>query len=141
MGSLALTLVGGAPIHGFAASTPELCGILALDILTVASFALLMTLLIGPWATVPTFLFFMVLGNSASGGTVSSPLLRQPFGFLSNWLPSGATVTAIRNAIYFYNYQHVQPIAVLAVWATVAFGASLIVVHRRRTACATSSQR
>lgn len=100
-----------------------------------------MTLLIGPWATVPTFLFFIVLGNSASGGTVSSPLLRQPFGFLSNWLPSGTTVTALRNATYFYDYQHAQPIAVLAAWATAVFGAALIVGRRRRTAGARSSQR
>lgn len=141
LGSLALTLVGGALIHGFAASTPELWGILALDILTVASFALLMSLLIRRWATVPTFLFFIVLGNTASGGTISAPMLRQPFGFLSNWLPSGATVTALRNAIYFYDYQHVQPIAVLVVWASATCGVLFLVIHRRRTACAATSQR
>ena len=40
-------------------------------------------------------------GNASSGGAVAPPLLPQPFGFLSQWLPSGATVSALRNAIYF----------------------------------------
>jgi hypothetical protein len=52
LGSLALTLVGGALIHGVAASTPEQWGILALDILTVASFALVITRSVAPRAKV-----------------------------------------------------------------------------------------
>ena len=43
-------------------------GILALQVLAVASFARLTTLLIGRWAILPTWVFFVVLGNSASGG-------------------------------------------------------------------------
>jgi hypothetical protein len=46
-GSFALTLVGGALLHGFAASDPEQWGILALHILAVASFASLMSVVIG----------------------------------------------------------------------------------------------
>ena len=79
----------------------ETWGILALHILAVTSFASLMTVLIGRWAVLPTWLFFVVLGNSSSGGAVSPPLLPAPFAFVSQWLPSGATVTALREAIYF----------------------------------------
>jgi hypothetical protein len=130
--SLALTLVGGALLYGFAGSQPEQWGILALHVLAVSSFASLMAVLLGRWAIVPTWLFFVILGNTSSGGAVSPPLLPAPFAFVSQWLPSGATVTALRDAVYFGDYQHVRPVAVLAVWATALFAAWLIVARRRR---------
>jgi len=105
-------------------------GILALQLLTVGCFTSLMIVLIGPWAIVPTWLFFTVLGNSSSGGAVAPPLLPRPFAFVSQWLPSGATVTALRDAVYFPDHQHVQPIAVLATWAAVLFAVMLVVSHR-----------
>jgi hypothetical protein len=104
----------------------ESWGILTLQLLAVASFASLMAVLIGRWAILPTFLFFVVLGNSASGGAVAPPLLPPPFAFVSQWLPSGATVTALREAVYFPTYQHAHPIVVLATWATVLFAAMLV---------------
>jgi hypothetical protein len=67
----------------------ETWGILALQILTVASFASAAVVLAGRWAILPTWLFFVVLGNSASGGAVAAPLLPRPFAIVSQWLPSG----------------------------------------------------
>jgi hypothetical protein len=107
----------------------------------VASFASLMAVLIDRWAIVPTWLFFVVLGNASSGGAVSPPLLPQPFADLSQWLPSGATVTALRNAIYFRDYQHVRPLAVLGAWATGLFIVWLVVSHRRLASAATLGAR
>jgi hypothetical protein len=75
-----------------------------------------------------------IIGNTSSGGAVSPPLLPAPFAFISQWLPSGATVTALRDAVYFSDHQHVHPIAVLAVWATGLFAAWLVVAHRRQAA-------
>jgi uncharacterized phage infection (PIP) family protein YhgE len=95
--------------------------------------------LIGRWALVPTWLFFVILGNASSGGAVSPPLLPQPFAFLSQWLPSGATVTALRDAIYFRDYQHVRPLAVLGVWAFGLFIAWLVVSHRHQASATASS--
>lgn len=132
--SFMLTLVGGSLLHGFAASQPEEWGILALHILAVASLTSLMAVWLGRWAIVPTWLFFVILGNSSSGGAVSPPLLPAPFAFISQWLPSGATVTALRDAVYFGDYQHVRPIAVLAVWATALFTGWLVVARRQQGA-------
>jgi hypothetical protein len=134
--SFALTLVGGVLLHGFAMSDAEQWGILALHIVAVASFASLMAVMIGRWAIVPTWLFFVILGNTSSGGAVSPPLLPPPFAFISQWLPSGATVTALRDAVYFRGDQHVRPIAVLAVWAMAVFGVWLVVARRRETRAA-----
>ena len=131
--SLALTLVEEPILDRLDIPVLEVWGILAMHILAVASFTSLMTVLIGPWAIVPTWLFFVVLGNSSSGGTVSPPLLPAPFEFVSQWLPSGATVTSLRDAIYFPGYEHARPILVLAAWAAALFGAMLVVSYRRGT--------
>jgi hypothetical protein len=129
--SLVLALVDGPLLQRLDLPVPETWGILALHLLAVASFASLVSVLIGRWAILPTWLFFVVLGNSSSGGAVSPPLLPRPLDFVSQWLPSGATVSALRDAVYFGDYQHARPIAVLAAWAAVLFAAMLIVSQRR----------
>ena len=128
--ALALTLVVGPLLNRFHVPVAETWGILVLHILAVTSFASLMTVLIGRWAVLPTWLFFVVLGNSSSGGAVSPPLLPAPFAFISQWLPSGATVTSLREAIYFNGFQHARPILVLAAWSAALF-AALLAVSRR----------
>jgi hypothetical protein len=122
-GSLIVTLLAGSVLHRIPLPTGEGWGILALQVTAVASFAELMAVLIGRWAIVPTWLFFIVLGNSSSGGATSPPLLPAPLAFLSRWLPSGSTVAALREAVYFHGYQHARPVAVLAAWAAVLFAA------------------
>jgi hypothetical protein len=128
--SLVFTLLDGPLLHRLDLPLAESWGILALHLLAVASFTSLMVALLGRWAIVPTWLFFVVLGNSSSGGAVSPPLLPRPFALISQWLPSGATVTSLRDAVYFRSYQHAQPLAVIATWATVLFVAWLVVARR-----------
>jgi hypothetical protein len=129
--SLVFVLVDGPLLDRLSLPVWEAWGILALQLLAVASFASLMLTLIGRWAIVPTWLFFTILGNSASGGAVAPPLLPRPFEIISQWLPSGATVSALRNAVYFRDYQHTHPLVVLAAWAA-AFFAGMIAASRRR---------
>ena len=131
--ALALTLVVGPGLNRLDVPVPETWGILALQILAVASFASLMAVLLGRWAILPVWLFFVVLGNSSSGGAVSRPLLPAPFAFVSHWLPSGATVTSLRDAIYFADHQHARPLLVLAAWAATLFAAMLAASRRLRT--------
>jgi hypothetical protein len=131
--SLAPRLVEGPILDRLDIPVFQVWGILAMHILAVAAFTSLMTVLIGPWAIVPTWLFFVVLGNSSSGGAVSPPLLPAPFAFVSQWLPSGATVTSLRDAIYFPGDEHARPILVLAAWAAALFGAMLVASYRRGT--------
>jgi hypothetical protein len=131
--ALALTLVIGPVLNRFGVPVPETWGILSLHVLAVASFASVMAVLLGRWAVIPVWVFFVVLGNSSSGGAVAPPLLPAPFAFISQWLPSGATVTALRDAIYFPGNQHARPILVLAAWAATLFAVMLVVSHHRRT--------
>jgi hypothetical protein len=128
-----MTLVEGPILNRLDIPVLEVWGILAVHIVAVASFASVSAVLIGPWAIIPTWLFFVVLGNSSSGGAVSPPLLPGPFAFISQWLPSGATVTSLRDAVYFPSYQHARPLLVVAAWALALFGAMLFASHHLRT--------
>jgi ABC-type multidrug transport system permease subunit len=131
LASTVLTLVDGPLLHRPAALYPEEWGILAVHVLAVSSFSSLMVVLFRAWAIVPSWLFFVILGNASSGGAVAPPLLPQPFAFLSEWLPSGATVSALRNAIYFRDYQLARPLVVLGVWAAGLFLAWVLLARRR----------
>jgi hypothetical protein len=127
--SFVFTLVEGPLLHRLGLPVLESWGILALQLVAVASFTSLMSVLVGRWAILPSWLFFVVLGNSSSGGAVAPPLLPAAFAFVSQWLPSGATVTALREAVYFPTYQHADAIGVLATWATVLFVAMVLISH------------
>jgi len=70
-------------------------------------------------------LYFVVLGIVVPSGKV---ILRE-----EPRLPSGATVTALRNAVYFNDYQQARPILVLAAWSAVLF-VGMIVASRRSSA-------
>jgi hypothetical protein len=131
LASTVFTLVDGPLLHRPAALYPQEWAILAAHVLAVSSFASLMTLLLRAWAIVPSWLFFVILGNASSGGAVAPPLLPQPFAFLSQWLPSGATVGALRNAIYFRDHQSARPLVILGVWSAGLFTAWILLARRR----------
>ncbi len=46
-----------------------------------------MIVLIGRWAIIPTWLLFVILGNTSSGGAVAPPLLPPPYAFIGRFLP------------------------------------------------------
>jgi hypothetical protein len=133
LASTVLTLVDGPLLHRPAALYPQEWAILAAHVLAVSSFASVMVVLLRAWAIVPTWLFFVILGNASSGGAVAPALLPQPFAFLSQWLPSGATVSSLRNAVYFRDYQLARPLVVLAVWATALFITWVTLARHRAT--------
>lgn len=108
----------------------ETSGIFALQLAAVASFSSLMVVLIGRWAILPSWLFFVGLGNSSSAGAVAPPLLPAPFAFVSQWLPSGATVTALREAIYFRAISMRARSSFSPRGRSALFAAMLVVSHR-----------
>lgn len=106
---------------------------LGLQIATASAFSAVMSVLIGRWALLPTWTVFVLLGNTSSGGAVSPALLPQPFAFLHQWLPSGATVSALRAAAYFPDTERWGPRLVLLAWALACVTALVVVCRRRGT--------
>ncbi len=78
----------------------------------------------GKWALMPTWILFILVSNPSSGGAVAPQLLPPFYEFMGRWLPTGSTVSALRDLTYFPGYPHPEPSLVLGTWlvlSTVAF--------------------
>jgi len=115
-GGFALAFVTDVLLGALRGSFADLWAALAAQISVAALFNSTMLTLIGRWAIVVTWGFFVAVGNAASGGAVAPPLLPGFYGFISRYVPTGATIQTIRNAVYFPHAQHLGPIIVEAAW-------------------------
>lgn len=115
-GGLMLSVVAGPIIGALRGPFAVLWATLAAQIAVAALFNATMLTLIGRWAMIPTWGLFVALGNAASGGAVAPPLLPPFYDFIGRFLPTGATVEIIRNAVYFGSNQHAEPILVQLGW-------------------------
>ncbi|MGY4709438.1 DUF3533 domain-containing protein [Mycolicibacterium sp. CBM1] len=120
VGGATLSVVTGPVLGALTTPFPQLWLLTSLQIAVAASFNSAMLVLIHRWAIIPTWVVFILLGNTSSGGAVSASLLPQPFAFLNHALPSGATVSAIHAATYFPENQRMLPFVVLGLWLVVS---------------------
>jgi hypothetical protein len=131
VGGLLLAVVTDPLLGSLNGPFAELWGALAAQIVVAALFNCTMLTLIGRWAIIPTWGLFVALGNASSGGAVAPPLLPAFYGFIGRYLPTGATVEAVRNAVYFRHDQLVQPFVVEGCWLLAALLAFLAVARIR----------
>jgi hypothetical protein len=129
VGGAALASVTGPVLGALSTRFLQLWLLTSVQIAVAALFNSAMLVLIHRWAIIPTWLVFILLGNTSSGGAVSASLLPQPFAFFNHALPSGATVSAIHAATYFPDNQRLLPFVVLGVWLVGSL-AALIVASR-----------
>ncbi|SDY55678.1 ABC transporter permease [Herbiconiux ginsengi] len=80
----------------------------------------------GRWALVPTWALFILISNPSSGGAVAPQLLPPFYEFMGRWMPTGATVRALRDLTYFPDFPHAEPYLVLGAWLLGATGAFVI---------------
>jgi hypothetical protein len=129
---LVLTLVTGPLLDALRGSFAERWALLSLESLVASFFAATMIVLIGRWALVPTWLLFVVIGNTSSGGAVAPPLLPPVLAFIGRWLSPGATVEALRTTVYFPHDQHLQPWLVLIAWVLCCLAALVVAMRVKR---------
>lgn len=110
---------------------PVVWAALTAMIVVAALWASTMQVLAGPWTFIPTFVFLMVVGIPSSGGAVATSLLPAFYRFLARFVPSGAAVETIRDALYFRDTQDAEPIAVLAAWIVCLIAALLLAARLR----------
>jgi hypothetical protein len=107
-------------------------GVLALTSLTAGMTYACWRLLIGNrWAMLPTWLLFVLISSPASGGAVADPLLPPVLAVIGRFLPTGATVSILRDTTYFADFPHVTPYVVLMVWAVVTTTAWVLLRRHR----------
>jgi hypothetical protein len=133
LGGLSLALVTDPLIGALRGAFSKLWLSLAAEIAAAALFSSAMRCLVRAWAIVPTWLLFVVLGNTSSGGAVAPPLLPPLFAFVGRFLPPGATVDILRRAVYFPHAQHIEPFLVQAGWISCALVTLLVCVRLRHT--------
>jgi hypothetical protein len=126
---LVLALVSVDVLHALAGTYLEIAAILAAQTATVSLFLSTMLIAVHRWAIVPTWLVFIVFGNTSSGGAVAPSLLPVGFAVLNRVLPSGGTVSALRSAVYFPDHQHLTPFLTVGTWL-LAWALALALAHR-----------
>ena len=83
---------------------------------------------------------FLVIGNPASGGSSAPELLPGFWRALSQVLPPGAAITAVRDVVYFHGHGMTNAIIVLSIWAVVGAVVAIVVnVLRAGTRVASAS--
>jgi hypothetical protein len=89
---------------------------------------------IGIAGTGVAILLFVVLGNPASGGVYSRPLLPAFWRWFEPGLPTGAAVDAVRNLAYFPAAPLGLDALTLALWAAAGSAAAVVAGAVRRRA-------
>jgi hypothetical protein len=82
----------------------------------------------------------LVIGNPASAGSSAPELLPAFWRELSQLLPPGAAITALRDVVYLHGHGISRALIVLVIW--VAAGAAVVAVvqiRRARTSFASAS--
>lgn len=131
-GGLMLTLAADPLIGALRGPFPELWAALAAQVAVAALFCSTMITLLGRWAIVPTWGFLVLIGNAASGGANAPPLLPAFYHFVGRFLPNGATVEIVRNAVYFGDHQHIEPMIVQVLWLACTSTALILSVRLLR---------
>jgi hypothetical protein len=81
---------------------------------------------------------FVVVGDPAAGGSTAPQLLPDPWRTVSQGLPPGATVTAMRDVVYFQGYGATLALITLGLYAVLGAIAAVIVNKLRPPATATN---
>jgi hypothetical protein len=104
-------------------------GVAALFVLALALPIAFFQRLLGLPGTGVGLLVFIVVGDPSSGGATAPQLLPDPWRAISQALPPGAAVTAMRDAVYFHGYGATRALIVLGSYA--ALGAILAIIADR----------
>lgn len=120
--------VGAIPVSDYWATV----GILALVTFGVSMFATALISLLGILGTALVIILFVVIGTPASGGTVPLNLTGDGiWQWLAPFLPTGAGVGALRQAIYFGGENIMQHLLVPIAYSVLGFIALIAISSPR----------
>ncbi|WP_405011607.1 DUF3533 domain-containing protein [Kitasatospora sp. NBC_01539] len=128
--------LGGAVIIGpvlnaLPGSGWALWGLGSLVVFAVGAFTMALECLFDVVGIGLAVLVFVVLGNPSAGGVFPPPLMPPFWRAIGAWIPNGAGTDAARSIAYLGGSRLTQPFLVLAAWAVVGVGVTLLAVARR----------
>lgn len=109
----------------FSGHVIELCAIAALTVFSSGAATAGIQAAAGPAGTGLVILVFVILGNPASGGPFSRPLLPGLWRTVGGLLPPGGSVELTRSALFFDGARISGPILVLIGWAALGTALAL----------------
>jgi hypothetical protein len=137
---LVATLVTNVLIGAFHGHFLAVWGVAALFVLAVGLPIVAFQVLVGAGGIAIGAVMFLVIGNPASGGSSAPVLLPGFWRALSQLLPPGAAITAMRDVVYFHGHGMTHALLVLGIYAilgaTVVFTVQML---RARARPATAS--
>jgi hypothetical protein len=107
-------LTGAFPGHFLA-----VWGVAALFVLSLGVPIAAFQVLVGAAGTAIGAVMFLVIGNPASGGSSAPELLPGFWRELSQLLPPGAAITAMRDVVYFHGHGMTHALLVLGIYAVL----------------------
>jgi len=122
---LITALVTNVVVGAFSQNFLGVWGIASLYVLAMGLPIIAFQLMVGLAGTAIGALMFLVIGNSASGGSSAPELLPGFWRAVSQLLPPGAATTAMRDVAYFHGHGTTHALVVLALWAVL--GAALAI--------------
>jgi hypothetical protein len=120
----AVVLIADLGLGVLTGAWPALLGLAVLGAITFATTVAAAQATLGLPGTGLAALVLILVGNAASGGPVPTALLPDGYRPLSDWLPNGAIIHALRAAVYFDGHGIGQPLVALFAW----FGGAVIVL-------------
>jgi hypothetical protein len=133
---LLTALVTNVIVGAFSGHFPAVWGVATLFVLAMVMPVAAFQVLFGLPGTAVGLVVFVVIGDPSSGGSTAPQLLPNPWRDISQALPPGAAVTAMRDVVYFQGYGSTRGLITLGLYAALGAIAAVIVnrVHPPATA-------
>ena len=128
---LVTALVTNVIVDAFPGHFLGVWGVATLFVLALGIPIAAFQVLIGVAGTAIGAVMFLVIGNPASGGSSAPELLPGFWRVLSQLLPPGAALTAMRDVVYFHGHGMSHALIVLVSYAVLG-AAVVFTVHFRR---------
>ena len=131
---LLTALVTNIIVGAFSGHFLAIGGVATLVVLAMALPITAFQVLLGLPGAAVGLLVFVVAGSPASGGGTAPQMLPDPWRAVSQALPPGAAVTAVRDVVYFNGYGAAPALFTLGAYAVLgALAAIILDRHRTRT--------
>jgi hypothetical protein len=135
---LLTALVTNVVVGAFSGHFPAIWGVATLFVLAMVMPIAAFQGLFGLPGTAVGLVVFVVVGDPSSGGSTAPELLPNPWRDISQGLPPGAAVTAMRDIVYFQGYGSARALITLGIYAVLGAIAAVIVDRVRSPAAVTS---
>ena len=139
-GGAVTALVTNVVVGAFSGQFLAIWGVATLLVLAISLPVAACQVLLGLPGIAIGLVAFSVVGTPSSGGGTAPELLPDPWRAISQGLPPGAGVTAMRDVVYFHSYGATGALLTLGAYAVLgAIAAITLSRYRRPAATATSA--